>query len=473
MGKRLTPEELWAMPTADFNQWRAENDLPQLFAHFQKVLPQFDAWLTEFGFSLEFIVQLRNPGQLFHGDGIKLLLESNEAEHIDQKYFFVDPRNGRAKKASLKSAKKYGNKVIQFQPYLSWAQKELKKQKFIPAGISGELETLRYTTGTAPDVPEMCSWSLVGFPVLKLGAQTIPNRAWLSGMNLDFTNLDFLVVEGKNHGNSRLPVFYSHIHNVKILSGELNFIEFYACDIAKFQLTDSSLYSSLFVDGNIWGLLCKNSKIRNAVFHQVSISELDLDNSSLSEIVYVPPSKEFHQGKVGTFEDVKEVYKRLRVAYSKTGDRIEAKSSFFNERLYGMKYHWGCIRPGDFIKALWKCRWKMAWHDLWSSFKYAFLFFSDFASYLLWGFGEKPRQIIVNAVLLIIGYSGIFHLLNIPHNSGYVDSLYMSVFTFTRLGLADATSFSNLEKLLIGSEGLMGWVMIVLVISGYASKAKY
>lgn len=120
--------------------------------------------------------------------------------------FFVEPKSKMAGKKVEKISK--DKKVLKFTPYLLWGSKRFKMKQFIPTKYSGKVETLSYTTGTAPDVPDMCSWELLsGITVLKLGGVTIKNNYWVNGRNLDFVNLDFLRIEGKYHGNTSQKYF--------------------------------------------------------------------------------------------------------------------------------------------------------------------------------------------------------------------------------------------------------------------------
>ncbi len=59
--------KLWSLSPEDFNAWRMENDLPRLFAFFQKKLPLFNDWLEEFGIDEEQFLSAPNTGMWFAG----------------------------------------------------------------------------------------------------------------------------------------------------------------------------------------------------------------------------------------------------------------------------------------------------------------------------------------------------------------------------------------------------------------------
>ena len=101
-------------------------------------------------------------------------------------------------KRTIKIAKQQNQNIQRFTPYFKWGKDRFGKPNFIPTKYAGDVSTFRYTTGTAPDSPELCSWVLLsGITVLKLGGITLGDYHQINGRNLDFTNLDFLEIQGK------------------------------------------------------------------------------------------------------------------------------------------------------------------------------------------------------------------------------------------------------------------------------------
>lgn len=470
--KMKTPEELWKLSPIDFNKWRSENDLPKLFEFFQSYLPSYKEWMKEYGFSEELFLNLRNPGQLFHGENEKFLISANGQDNV--KYFFIDILSDKKEREIVKLSAKRGNNVIKFTPYLLWGRKKFKKSNFIPTKYSGMVGSLIYTTGTAPDVPTSCNWTILsGFTVLKLGGVKVKHGHIINDRNLDFTNMDFLEVEGKYHGNTLLEIFYSHCHNMQFTDSEIDFFQFYDCDIVKLNIQNSYFNASAFIDGNLWQLNANNSTIRNVVFHKNSLGDLNFNNTKLDSIKYIPPHKERFNGRQMTYESISKNFKSLRVAYNKTGDRNEVKDCYYFERLYDLKSKRLAINFISYFKLLKKFKLRKFFVEFLRSIRDILRYLFDLSGYLLWGWGERPGRLFLNSFAIIFLYSLLYRWFNVIKICSITESLYFSIFTFTRLGFISLNELSNGLKLLIGTETLFGWVMIGLIISGYVNKLKY
>src|SRR5688572_29448709 len=247
----MTPQELWALPNDEFNLWREKNDLPKLFDAFNKNLPGFSDWLIENNFEIETLIKMRNPGELFHGENDKYIIEFPE-NHIDTRYYFIDPSSKRSAKEVEKIAKEKKHPYQRYTPYILWGRRKFKNKNFLP----GKTRTLQYSTGMATESPEHCQWQISSGPyVLRLGGITITRGQRLNGRNLDFTNLDFLRVEDQDHGNTLHSIFFAHCHNITLNSGKLSGLNFIECNFQNLALeNDSDIYACYFHNGNIWGL---------------------------------------------------------------------------------------------------------------------------------------------------------------------------------------------------------------------------
>jgi hypothetical protein len=61
----FNPPELWNMPPAVFNEWRAVNDLPNLYNYFLTKLPGFAKWATQFEIDSATFCRTTPTGNLF------------------------------------------------------------------------------------------------------------------------------------------------------------------------------------------------------------------------------------------------------------------------------------------------------------------------------------------------------------------------------------------------------------------------
>jgi uncharacterized protein YjbI with pentapeptide repeats len=74
---------------------------------------------------------------------------------------------------------------------------------------------------------------------------------------------------------------------------------------------------------------------------------------------------------------------------------------------------------------------------------------------LITGYGERPFRVVVAALILILGYSGLYCIPGAISGHGFSDALYFSVVTFTTLGYGDVLPHGAF-RLLAGSEALSG-----------------
>jgi hypothetical protein len=474
----MTVKELWELPVHEFNEWRVKNDLPKLFKFFENHLPHFSIWLEQYRFSIDFLIEVRNPGELFYGKDNKYLIENQNVEN-DERFFFCVAKTNKDRKEIERIAKEQNQKFYFFEPYIIWGQKKTGKSKFIPTKLSGYSETLRYTNGMAIDLPEYCQRTLLsGITVLKLGGVTLRSKHLINGRNLDFTNLDFLNIEWDYHGNVWQKIFYSHCNNITLSNAKLDFFSFIECDIQNLRLEkESSIYSFLFQDGILWHLRSVNSTIKNVTFDKTSIAKFDLQNTFIEEINYLPRTSEWFVGKASTYESIADNFRRFRICYSKLGNRVETKECYYQERKYEMLCSISKINAfNNFYKVSWSIKkipnliFKFSNNTV-SSITHFRKSIVDVFNYLLWGFGERPNRLLIISFLVIFLYSILYFILKV--SSGFYESLYLSTFSFIKASGMDTKHLGNSMKLLISSETLLGWILIVLIINGYANKTKY
>lgn len=67
------PERLWSLPPHSFNEWKAQNDLPQLFEYLRGLLPGFGDWLDLLPFGMDVALRIIPTGDLFKGEKNKVV----------------------------------------------------------------------------------------------------------------------------------------------------------------------------------------------------------------------------------------------------------------------------------------------------------------------------------------------------------------------------------------------------------------
>lgn len=470
----MTPEELWNLPPDEFNKWRNENDLLHLFNCFEKVLPHFNDWLTQFNLTIDFILNTNQPGEFFYWETDVFVVKS-----IDENfkgYFFVTVVDEAHEKQIVDNGKKDNLEQLKFKPYLIWAKQKLKKEKIINAGHSGEQETFRYNMYSAPDVPELSTATLnVGKTALKLGGTKVDSWSSLTFRDLDFTNLDFLEIEGTFSWSREIKVFYSACRNIKAKNTVGNFIKFYQCHFENLNVIDSRLYWVEFFKCEIFGAYFENTKLSNINFDESSFGRFSFNRVEVENIMYKPPKKQNYTNYAGLCEGVAENHKRFRVLFQSNGLRHEAADAYYKERVYEMKYLWFSCKFFESLTYLWKRNFKYGVSSIEFYSKQILRFFASLISYVIWGFGEKPHRIVLSSLATLTFYAFLFYLSDIErlHNN-LLNAYYLSIVTFTTLGFGDITPLtSDTYKIIVASEALFGAFLMGLLVAGYANKSRY
>jgi hypothetical protein len=472
------PSELWAMSPLEFNKWRRENDLKKLFNCFQKALPHFDDWLVKNNLTIEFILETDNPGHFFHWK-TDVYCVKNIKDGITG-FYFVPVEDEKHEKQIQKNKEIIYDDVkleyFKFTPYFIWVKNVHKLDKPIKTPYSGDIDTFRYIVGTAPDVPEMCSWTIApGFTVLKLGGTKIDGWGNFVNRNLDFTNLDFLEIDGKHSWSREIQIFYCHCAEIIIKNAVANFTKFYNCSFQNLKSENSRLYWFEFHYCDIFKAYFENTSIANLVIENSSSNNFSFNRVEVENIIYTPPVTEYHSGIGHTYETIADNYKRFRILYQSNGLRQEASDAYYNERLYEFKFNW---ESSQFLKSfpyLWKKGIDYGIQAIQINFRKLMKNISDIISYSIWGFGEKPLRTIICSLVIILIYTSIYFMSTIDTIGGNLtNSFYLSTIMFSTLGFGDFIPFqTGSYKILLASEALIGVFTFGLFIAGYANKSKY
>jgi len=477
---QLKPAELWQMSPSEFNKWRRENDLKLLFDSFQKGLPHFDDWLNSNNLSIDFILSTDKPGQFFYWDKNVYCEKSIKGEFT--RYAFYQVYDEKQEQDLLKSLDKpkegETTEYRKFTPYFVWVKEIKGIAKPVKTRYSGDWDTFRYVLGNAAESPEHCEWVITpGVTVLKLGGTRIESWLSLYGRNLDFTNLDFLEIEGKGSWSTGIEIFYSHCANMKLMNVEANFAEFYECYFMKLSVYNSRLYGITLTRCELFQSYFENVSISSLLIIHSAVSGLSFNRVETDTIYYFPPKKHYYESQSMSNETISKNFKQLRVLYQSNGMRQEASESYYKERLYEMKGLWA---KSQLLKATTYVR-KYSWSYAWEQFKKSAIilvkFLSNFISYAIWGFGERPLRILATALLIILSFSFIYMASPINHVSGdFINSLYFSVVTFTTLGYGDISPMSSgapIHKILVAIEALAGAFCMGLIVAGFANKSRH
>ncbi|WP_186059702.1 potassium channel family protein [Burkholderia gladioli] len=498
-----SPQQLWNMQPHIFNEWRANNDIPVLFAYFSTILPGFKDWIATLPFDHNVMVRIVPTGALFKGNKIKLAIERN-GDFGDRVFECYEGSTEDAEsywKKRNNAATIFGS----FEPYFKWAKRTLGRERFFTFDVANKSRTDRFIygswTGTSQPGGATSAHLFRNFTVLKLGQIVLPQGVFLAPRNLDFADLDFITVTGDWHGSYWLTMSYSSCREIKFSNAQFAFWTFHHCAMDKFACRNSKLQDFYFENSDIQEFRLTDTYVFRLGFSESRITPF-IDNCELRDVTF-KPAKDARPSEVAT------TFRLLRSAFQSMGMRREAAESYYKERVFerkayfrpylddsnrrkfpGMGYTsllslfktWnsGRISTSEIWPGL---RMTILSHSkLWFIPKYAarlFIFrvrwFASMVECAMWGYGERPSRIFLFAFFMIGIYATIFHGADWGKNAPlkWIDSVYFSVVTFTTLGYGDILPTTTALKLLCGSEAILGAFTMGLVVAGFAGRSKY
>jgi hypothetical protein len=498
------PMSFWLMPSDEFNEWRAQTDLPQLYSFFMQRLPHFKEWLDHYGIDEELFCRVVPTGALFTGKGRKLIARE---EIASEKNTFYRHRNI-SRHDFERRYKDLGRPVPpykEFEPYFAWAKRHLGRRRFfnLDASNDARIDGFIFNRWTSHRIPEKSRAVLLGdFEVLKLGGVTLQERIYMGNRNLDFADLDYLVIKDKWHGPGAIEINFSSCRFMAFTETLLYHVEFRGCDLDRLQCVKSDLSNFKFIEcmGNQPSFsdcrLSKVSFVRGAFLPE-------FERCEMREIVYKP-------GNANAPGAVSDEYRRLRIAAQGAGKRHEASQYYYRERKYERKalaspyaenpatFPGYSGRMSDTVNRWWKGEIPPAkalrdlgrialFHvALWVNPKmmpralgYKLRYLASLFEEIVWGYGERPARIFMTAFTLIGVYATIYYFfapeltMEASLATHLVNSIYFSVITFTTVGFGDILPKTPHMKLICASEALFGCFTMGLVVAGFSNKSRY
>lgn len=140
-----------------------------------------------------------------------------------------------------------------------------------------------------------------------------------------------------------------------------------------------------------------------------------------------------------------DTYRKLRLKYSKQGEPEIAGEFFYREKVVQRRQRKHRMRIWDY-----------------------------FAKEVLFGYGERPRNVLINSSVVIFLFTLFYAWSDLLHHgssisSDFLSALYFSIVTFTTLGYGDYQPVSWL-RFLAAFEALLGAVFIALFITTMSRK---
>jgi hypothetical protein len=498
-----TQAELWAMDPYSFNEWRANNDIPALFARFATLLPGFGDWVNSLPFDKEVMMQMVPTGELFKGESEKIAINRPGDQEGQRFIECCNATEFHGKFGKYSDAIIYGT----FRPYFLWARINLGRNRFFSYELSNTLRTDTFSynrrSGLNPMRATTRTYLFFDIPVLKLGQCKLPDDVIMLSRNLDFTDLDFLSVTAELHGWYSGHVNYSSCRGIRFENARASCCTFYQCVMKDFTASYSNLQDLHFEKCEMGDFYMKSCFAYKIGFRDSNVRPF-LQDCELREINYIPP-------KDAQSDQVAQTFRLLRVAFQSSGMRREASECYFRERVYERKAAFrpyelpenrgvfpdvpyggsiyamqakieqGLLSSADrpsMVTSIIATKLKMWLYPryLMKLLPYKSRWFISFIESVLWGYGERPNRIIIFAFLTIAVYAVCYH--GQTFNGGQIldkwtDSAYFSAVTFTTLGYGDIYPTSTLWKFVCASEALLGAFTMGLVVAGFSNRSLY
>ena len=501
-----SPMSFWLMPSDEFNEWRAQNDLPLLRKFFISRLPHFQEWLDQFKIDAELFCRVVPTGALFIGSGAKLAVREEIAN--EHNTFYRHRNVTRAQfEQRCRDLRQPVPPVLEFEPYFSWAKERLGRDRFFPLDTSNEarIDEFVYNRWISHRLADKSRASLLGdFEVLKLGGVTLNERIYMGGRNLDFADLDYLIIKDKWHGPGSVEINFSSCRQMVFSETLLHHFEFRGCELDRLQCVKSDLHNFKFIEctGNHPAFtdshLSKIAILRGAFFPE-------FDRCDLKDVLYKPAPTRSPAA-------VSDEYRRLRLAAQGAGKRYEASRYYYLERKYERKalsspyaenptlfpITGNSGKVSSVVQRWWKREIpasKMArdilavlfFHlRIWTSPRclpravgYKLRYIASLFEEIVWGYGERPLRIFTTALSLIGFYATVYYFLAPQTTMGMssaehlINAVYFSVITFTTVGFGDILPKTPDLKLICASEALFGCFTMGLVVAGFSNKSRY
>ncbi|MGF6201743.1 potassium channel family protein [Pseudomonas laurylsulfatiphila] len=500
--------DLWRSQPHVFNEWRARNDLPRLFAFLNEILTDFDVWLNKLPFGMEVVLRIVPTGEVFKGKSKVVIRRPDFMPGVS----IFECYEGTLEDAKLYFGERYREVEYlgEFEPYFSWAKRNLGMRRFFIWDKANRYRTDGFIRGSCDGLNvDGCltrAYLFRGYQLLKLGQINLGSEAVIGNKNLDFCDMDFLTISGGMHGygSTWKKISYSSFRELTFESADVCFFTFYHCWMDKLKISDSKIQDLYFENVDMWETKISGSTILKLGFKQSDIMPF-INNTELREFKF-QAKKGVSPTKIAT------TYRLFRSAFQSCGLRQEASECYYLERVYERKsyfhprtidtklftglsdggrlssvldlYRSGIYEKSDLPTRLWAAFVSKVKMHIYPRYmlplaKYRFKWLVSALESLLWGYGEKPFRILLVAFFVVSVYAGIYNAVNWIDADGnlfklgVIDSLYFSAVTFTTLGYGDITPKTQLLKMLAGSEALCGAFIIGLIVAGFSNKSRY
>lgn len=501
----MQPIELWNMPAHQFNNWRADNDVPVLFEYFETVLPRFKEWIESTGLTVAQLHRFAPLGDLFEGDAIKSYFRNPEPASFGDVYQCAEDAQALANRL-----RQVGREIViegHFEPYFRWLRQRSDTQGYFCIDQVNSQYTNTFVYGSwVGGTVRMSRALLFGrHPVLKLGGIKLPQHVSFDARNLDFCDLDGLLIGEGWCGSRRKPISFSSCRQLQLKDSDACFFDFYRCVLDNLVANDSKLYDWNFTRCFASAMRFENCTLSAITFDCTSVTPI-FERCQPHQIEYkADATRRQYNGDAAS-------YRAIRALFQSVGKTAETGRFFYLERCAHRKalaephlqfrsefpdllvpmelYPPNAPRLGrkperETFTVRWRTRivflfkvW-LSPRYAWTTLRFKARWAASMIDWLIWGYGEKPKRIFSAGLMVVLAYAAVFFSISDQIGVGEgrlnrpVDCLYFSMVTFSTLGYGDMLPKSSLARLLCGSEALIGAFTMGLVVAGFSNRNRY
>jgi hypothetical protein len=497
--------ELWNMPASQFNNWRADNDVPVLFECFESILPLFKEWIASTGLTAAKLHRFAPLGDLFDGNIAKSYFRNPEPKEFGDVYQCVEDAQTHANR--LRQA---GIDIViegRLEPYFHWFRQRSDMQGYFCINQVNSQYANTFVYGGWIGATVLISRALLfgRYPVLKLGGIKLPPHASFDARNLDFCDLDGLEITEGWIGSRRKPINFSSCRQLLLKDADANFFDLYKCVVEDLVAKDSKLYDWNFIQCFAGTMRFENCALSAITFDSTHVAAI-FERCQAHQIDYKPaPTGRRYLADAGA-------YRAIRALFQSLGKTAEAGRFFYREQCAqrkalsepylqfhsefpGLRIPIELYPPnaprlgGKPVRERFVARWRtrIAFHlEAWLSPRYVrttlrfkLKWAASMIDWLIWGYGERPARIFSAGLMIVLVYAAVFFSISGQINfgegglNGPIDCLYFSMVTFSTLGYGDILPKTSFARLLCGSEALLGAFTIGLVVAGFSNRNRY
>lgn len=488
----MTKEDLWDLDPYAFNRYRAENDLVDLLAFFKKDLPLFNEWLSEFEITDEEFCEARSTGNWLSGASRSVMIKYNEAGKIIADLY----DRSEQKNNSQRWNSNYINicEVKNYTPYIYWAADRSGRPDFIISGSSGKMSYADLEYRGWVERPNSKAIIHDKHEVLKLGEYVVEDGVNISDRNLDFVDLDYLVIRGKFHGSNSTKIGYSSCREITFVDSVIVFTEFRKCYVDSLRMEDSYFQEIEFKECRLQDFQCSRSEISGLEVVDCFFAKPIFRASNVERVNYKPIA---HKGHI---ESAISACTRLRMVLASSGRHKESQEYFYRQRCFERKALWNPYYRNYYLFPnrsytgtlldLYKqwtesyfsnsesarhllslfCFHFYKWiqpRSLFHSARFKLSYVISLVSYIIWGYGVRPMRVLLFSASIILIFAAIY-LRYEPSVGDIPESLYFSIVTFTTLGYGDIQPTGRWVRLGCALQAILGALSMGMFVGSLA-----